>query len=449
MIIGIKVVKKPLENLDMRGIMHKELTYMTDILDNKGLREGDILTLRPFGLNARDIRLKHNSYEFTTHPEKPRHWVKILDSIQGEQFRYMLSRVKVIGKNNRFCERYKFETKCGTPFKLNGSFVTAAFLEVGDVCEIGFHKFEIKRKSHAKDEFELFSKDILNNDKLLKSKLPILIEGETGVGKTTLARDIHTRSGLAGKFVHINISAFSKNLLESELFGHVKGAFTGALNEKKGALRQAHRGTLFIDEMDSLPLEIQTKLLLFFDSMEVTAVGGDMPVVVNTRIICAAGRKLSLLVDKGLMRKDFFFRVASGANLSIPALRDNIEMIKKFIQIYSIENSISIPDKLIEFYQSLPWPGNIRQLKGHLDKKTILTNGKKMNFDELDHELMSMSSELLDIEKQKLITMKDIKNTYAKKVYYECGGNLTRAARILGISIRSLKNYLDTNKIAS
>ena len=422
--------------------MHKEMTYMTDILNKKGLREGDTIALKPFGMKLRNIHLKHNSYEFSTKCGVTKNWVKILDSIQGETFHYKLEKTKFIGRNKVQHERYKFKSICGSAFKLNGSFVTEAFLEVGDVCDIGFHKFEIKRKQLLEDELELFSQNILDNDKLIKSDLPILIEGETGVGKTTLARDIHELSGVGGRFVHINLSAYSKNLLESELFGHVKGAFTGALSDKKGALRQSNGGTLFIDEVDSLPIEIQTKLLLFLDSKKITAVGGELGVEVKTRIICAAGKKLSQLVEKGDMRKDFYFRIASGANITIPPLRDNIEVIKRYIQIYSIEKSVCIPDKLIEFYQSLPWPGNIRQLRGHLDKKYILMSGRKMSFDDLDNDLMSLSSALFDIEKQKSSTMEELKNSYAKKIYFECNGNLTHASKILGISIRSLRTFV-------
>jgi transcriptional regulator with PAS, ATPase and Fis domain len=423
--------------------MHKEMNYMTDILNKKGLKEGDTIVLKPFGMKTRNIQLRHNSYEFCTKGGVSSNWIKKLDSVQGETFHYKLAKTNFIGPNKVQYERYKLQSICGTAFKLNGSFVTEAFLEVGDICEIGYHKFEIKRKQVLENELELFSQKFLENEKLIKSNLPILIEGETGVGKTTLAKDIHDLSGVAGKFVHINLSAYSKNLLESELFGHVKGAFTGALTDKKGALKQSNGGTLFIDEIDSLPIEIQTKLLLFLDSKKVTAVGGEIGIEVRTRIICAAGKKLSQLVEKGSMRKDFYFRIASGANVLIPPLRDNTEIIKRFIQIYSVEKSISVPDKLIEFYQSLPWPGNIRQIKGHLEKKYILMNGRKMCFDELDNELMSLSSALFDIEKQKSSTMKELKNNYAKKIYFECNGNLTHASKILGISVRSLRTFVD------
>lgn len=428
--------------------MRKEIGYITDILNKQGLREGDLLHLRPFGKKSRTLRLTYKNYEFGTKLCKSYNWSKSLDSIQGEHFHYELLAVEVNSANNTKSLRYMFKSKCGTPFKLNGSFVTEAFLEIGDTCEIGFHKIECKRKEDPRAELELYSRKFLENDKMITSNLSILIEGETGVGKTTLAREIHNQSNVSGKFVHINLSAYSKSLLESELFGHVKGAFTGALTDKKGALRQAQGGTLFIDEIDSLPLEIQTKLLIFLDSKEVTPVGSEISYVVNARIICASGQKLIQLVDKGCIRKDFYFRIASGANINIPSLRDNTDLIRKYCQIYTVDKNISISEKLIEFYQTLPWPGNLRQLRGHLDKKFIMLNGRKMDFDDIDNHMVTLSSELYEVEIQDSLTMQELKLNYARKIYFECNKNLARASKLLGISTKSLKGFIELEKSA-
>lgn len=424
-------------------MMHKEIGYITDILNKKGLKEGDILVLKPFGKKSRSFNLTFKQYDFGTHLGLKYSWMKKLESIQGERFHYRISQVEVNSANNTKSTRYLVESICGTPFKINGTFSTSAFLEFGDICEFGFHKLECKKRSNPENELDLYSKKYLENEKLIKSDLSILIEGETGVGKTTLAKEIHDHSQKEGKFIHLNLSAYSQNLIESELFGHLKGSYTGAVNDKKGALRQANGGTLFIDEIDSLPLEIQTKLLIFLDSKKVTPVGSEISYDVNTRIICASGRKLNQLVDKGEMRRDFYFRIASGATFKIPSLRDNIELIRKYCKLFGIDKGISISDKLIDFYQTLPWPGNLRQLKGHLEKKYIMLSGRKMDFDKSDNEMVTLSSELYEIEEYSALTMQEVKVNYAKKIYFECDKNLTRASKLLGISTKSLKTFVD------
>ncbi len=426
--------------------MIKEIGYMTDILNKNGLQEGDSLVIKPFGKKVMNLSLKYAKTILTTKKMNNSNWTYEFESVQGEEFYFELKRIKVPSINQQQNHRYLLSSECGTPFKLNGSFVTQAFIEVGDVCEFGYHQLNFKRNQSPEEQFHLYSKFIDQNKKLIGSDLPILIEGETGVGKTSLAKEIHELSLKRGRFVHINLSAYSSNLIESELFGHVKGAFTGAMNEKKGALRISDGGTLFLDEIDSLPVDIQTKLLLFFDSKEITPVGSELSYKVDTRVICASGQRLQNLVENKKMRKDFYFRVASGSTVAISSLRDAPLMIKRFCNLYAIEKNVVIPQKIIEFYSTLPWPGNYRQLRGHLDKKLILMNGRKMDFDESDNNMVTLSSDLFDINKEQVVTMKDLKLNYAKKIYFECDENLTRASKLLGISPRSLRTFLDESK---
>src|SRR5690606_12983163 len=127
--------------------------------------------------------------------------------------------------------------------------------------------------------------ELNSSKKIIQSNLPILIEGETGTGKTTLAKSIHQMSERSGEFVHVNLSAFSENLMESELFGHLKGAFTGAYNDKKGAIERANNGTLFLDEIDSTSIAVQTKLLLFLDNYKLSPVGSGVMKKINCRIL--------------------------------------------------------------------------------------------------------------------------------------------------------------------
>jgi transcriptional regulator with PAS, ATPase and Fis domain len=388
------------------------------------------------------MKLNFTKYLLTTDLTKKASWIKSFDSVQGECFSFVLEKREVSSLNQQKNSRYVLISKSGIPFKLNGSFVTEGMIEIGDICEFGYHKMTFSRDINPEEQTKLFSNFVETNERMISSELPILIEGETGVGKTTLAHEIHRISMRGGRFIHINVSAFSRNLIESELFGHIKGAFTGAMNDKKGAFRQSDGGTLFIDEIDSLPWDLQTKLLLFFDSKKVTPVGSEISYEVQTRIICASGSKLKNLVEKEKMRKDFYFRITSGATVEIPSLRDNLDMLERFCKIYSIEKNIIIPEKLIEFYQTLPWPGNYRQLKGHLNKKFVLMNGRKMDFDDIDNDMVTLSSELFEIESQSSLTLKALKENYARKVFYECDQNLTRSAKVLGISPRSLKMIL-------
>lgn len=442
MFIGIKIEYSRLGN--KKGeVMFKEMMFMTDVLDKKGVKPGDQLIIKPFTGKRKVVNLSHTLYDFKTGQQGPRATTRVLESIQGEKFHYQLKLADTENLNKKKHKRYILKSVCGVPFRLNGNWVFEGMLEIGDICELGYHTIYFEKKANLSEEFSMTQSLIKKNKKIIESELPILIEGETGVGKTSLAKEIHSRSNKVGHFVHINISSYSKTLLESELFGHVKGAFTGAQTDKVGALKLSSGGTLFIDEIDSLPLEIQTKLLIFLDEQKIKPVGGVFEEKVQTRIICASGKNLLALVEEGKMRMDFYYRIASGLSIQIPSLRDNVELIDKFCQLYSINTKISFTTKLIEFYKTLPWPGNIRQLKGHLDKKAVISNTMKLDFDELDDELLTHSSSLFSIDdKSKHMTMEELKVGYAKKVYFQCNKNLTLASKKLGISTKVLKRLV-------
>lgn len=423
--------------------MMKEMTYMTDVLDRKGVKEGDQLVIKPFSGKKRTFSLNRTLYDFTSKKLNSSNSNKVLESVQGEEFHFQLKMEETRNFNSKANQRYLLKSLCGIPFRLNGNWVFESILEVGDLCELGYHTITFERKNNSADEFSMTHDVIQENKRIVESELPILIEGETGVGKTSLARKIHSASLTVGHFVHVNISSFSSNLLESELFGHVKGAFTGANTDKIGALKLSSGGTLFIDEIDSLPLEIQTKLLIFLDEQKIKPVGATFEEKIKTRIICASGKNLEKLVVEGKMRMDFYYRIASGLKVIIPSLRDSPKLIEKFCKLYTIENKVSMTNKLTDFYMSLPWPGNIRQLKGHLDKKKLITNSTKLDFDELDDELLKLSSSLFSLDEEAAnMTMEEVKIGYAKKVYYQCNKNLTLASTKLGISHKLLKRLI-------
>lgn len=421
----------------------KEMTFMTDVLDRKGVKLGDIMVIKPFTGKRRKNKLSYTCYDFVSHGNDSKNTTKFLEPVQGEKYHFQLNLIESQNFNRKSHQRYALKSLCGIPFRLNGNWILEGVLEVGDVCELGYHTIYFERESKTEDSFRYPHEVLQSNAKYIESDLPILVEGETGVGKTSLAKAIHEHSGRIGNFVHINISSYSSSLLESELFGHIKGAFTGAHSDKVGALKLSSQGTLFIDEVDSLPWEIQTKLLIFLDEQKIKAVGATLEETIKTRIICASGKNLEKLVEEGKMRMDFYYRIASGLNIKIPALRDEISLIERYCQLYMIKNKVSLSQKLIEFYQTLPWPGNIRQLKGHLDKKCILTNSMKLDFDTLDDELLTHSSSLFSIENEvKSMTMEELKIGYAKKIYFQCNKNLTLASSKLGISTKVLKRLI-------
>ena len=423
----------------------KEQPRTSDHLDNEGIMAGDSISVEPLTGKRHDICLMRTCYDFVSKdiPDKTRLF-KVLGSQESESFHVKIYQEKTLGRQKVLKLRYRVKVIKGSPILLNGLWVMDAFLEDKDIVEIGFNKLTFcKVRDSIEDIAELNDKFIMESRNIIRSRLPILLEGETGVGKSSMAKKIHKASGRHGEFVQINIASFSETLVESELFGHVKGAFTGAVNDKLGAFKQANNGTLFIDEIDSLNLDVQTKLLLFLDDLKARAVGGAKDYQVNVRLLFSSGRDLKSLVLKGSMRKDFYFRISSGYQLKLDPLRNTPDKICSYCVKFALENNIKISEQLIAFYQSLPWPGNYRQLKGHLERKLILAKTNRVDFDHSDEQLIEQSSELEDIKLQsEILSVNEIKNAYVKKVFYQLNSNYTVASKKLKISARSIREII-------
>lgn len=347
------------------------------------------------------------------------------------------------GQSTSHCEksRYLFRSLGQQSFRLNGIHCFEAFLERGDILDIGFNRIHFPR-IQSKD----FNEKIISS-KIIKSSIAIIIEGETGTGKTTLAKKIHEESGRIGRFVHLNLSAFSPSLIESELFGHVKGAFTGAVNSKRGAILEAHKGTLFLDEIDSLSTDLQTKLLLFLDNYEVRAVGGESTVAANVRMIFASGAKLLKKVEEKTMRKDFYYRLQAGCLVQMENLRSRPERIRELCLKFENSEAVVLDLELINFYMTCLWPGNIRQILSHLMKKKILSDGKKIIFDDLDKELVFGKSNLDIIDENSIFSLEKMKVEYCHKVYLKMDRNLSNTAKSLELCQNTLKSYLNKKSI--
>ena len=333
-------------------------------------------------------------------------------------------------------ECYILESLNDRPFKVNGNLVLRSVISRGDMIDIAHNRLEFSCSSLS------ISEQCEIDEKIIKSKLNILLEGETGTGKSYLAQKIHNESGRLGPFIHLNLSSFSKSLVESEIFGHIKGAFTGAVANKSGALKEADYGTLFLDEIDSLPLDIQTKLLLFLDNKNFRSVGDSRETSVDTRLIFASGRSLEELVLQGKFRKDMYFRISSGLVKKIKPLRSDKLKISKLLHDFETSNDCLISKRLKNFYINLLWPGNIRQLIGHLEKKVVMTNGRKLDFDSLDEGLAYSNLGSVEEPFEEFIPYRELKFNYFNKVLTRVNGDYRTAAKRLDVSVNTVKNVL-------
>lgn len=413
----------------------------------KGVREDDEFLLDLFQDRRRTFRLKRTKYKISTAPKFSFDFTSA--EIQLPVFESARSEFELVlvqhFSSNVFNERsrYLMRSLDSTPFRLNGVQCFEAFLERGDTVDIGFNRIQFLRPESISNQGQNQS---LPPEEIIKSNLNIVIEGETGTGKTTLAKMIHEESGRSGRFVHLNLSSFSPGLIESEVFGHVKGAFTGAITDKRGAILEAHKGTLFLDEIDSLSVELQTKLLLFLDNHEFRSVGGSLPMKVDVRLIFASGTKLKTLIDQQKMRKDFYYRLTSGAVVPLVSLRDQAEKIREICLAYEKNNFIIISSELIDYYQQCPWPGNIRHLTSHLHKKKILSNGKKMTLDRVDYDLLADKLQASGFESHQLKSLEEIKMDYCLNVYMKADKNFLKASKLLDISPNTLKSLLSNRE---
>jgi two-component system NtrC family response regulator len=222
---------------------------------------------------------------------------------------------------------------------------------------------------------------------------PVLILGESGTGKEVAAQAIHRQSGRkTGPFVPINCGAIPEMLLESELFGHEKGSFTGAHMQRKGRIESADGGTLFLDEIGELPLALQVKMLRFLQEQTIERVGGRAPIAVDTRVIAATNVDLKKAMTGGLFREDLYYRLAV-VNLELPPLRDRQEDIavlaKSFLRRFASENgraALAFSPSALKALETHSWPGNVRELENRIKRGVIMAEGRQVNATDLELE---------------------------------------------------------------
>mgnify|MGYP001382762733 FL=1 len=297
------------------------------------------------------------------------------------------------------------------------------------------------------------------------SDASVLITGETGVGKEVMARYLHDQSRRAKKqFVSVNCAAIPENLLESELFGHEKGAFTGAVARRIGKFEEASGGTLLLDEISEMDLRLQAKLLRALQERVIDRVGGTRPVPVDIRVLATSNRNLMDAAKAGTFREDLLYRL-NVVTLRIPPLRertaDILELAGHFARRYAAANGLPERPLSIAAKKALlaaPWRGNVRELENTLHRAVIMASGSEIDTDViLTPEGLSPGSsaadraaERADLATRALVgrTVSDVEQNLILDTLDHCLGNRTHAARILGISIRTLRNKLNEYEAA-
>ena len=299
-------------------------------------------------------------------------------------------------------------------------------------------------------------------EQVARSEASILITGESGTGKEVLARHVHHRSGRRNKpFISLNCAAIPDNLLESELFGHEKGAFTGAVARRIGKFEEANGGTLLLDEISEMDVRLQAKLLRALQERVIDRVGGTKPVPVDIRIIATSNRNLTEAVKDGAFREDLFYRL-NVVHLKLPALRerpgDVLALAEFFAGKYAELNGL--PEKVLSegarrFVAAAPWRGNVRELENAMHRAVLLSSGAQIEADALvsaDGEGLSepedsatRAARTAEAVTRSLVgrTVAEVEQDLILDTLDHCVGNRTHAAKILGISIRTLRNKLN------
>lgn len=284
--------------------------------------------------------------------------------------------------------------------------------------------------------------------KVAETDTPVLIIGETGTGKEIFAQAIHYAGNRKkNQFVAINCSAFSKDLLESEMFGYVAGAFTGANKNKKGLFEEADEGTLFLDEIGELDISLQAKFLRVLETNSFIKSGDTKPTNVDVRIIAATNRAIEEEIKTGGFRDDLFYRI-SVVKIEIPPLRERKEDITEFaeyfIEFYSRKLNRNINKISPDFLYALKtynFPGNIRELRNIIERAVILSDGKSLNVDLLPKDISSSEKNIYSNSTKNL---EEIEKIHILSVLEETGGNKTKAAEILGIGLTTLYRKLQS-----
>jgi DNA-binding NtrC family response regulator len=310
----------------------------------------------------------------------------------------------------------------------------------------------LRRELESKGEFDLVvgkSRAMARVLDVVRQVSPaestVLITGESGTGKELIAREIHRHSlRRNAPFVVVDCGALVETLFESELFGHVKGSFTGAHETKHGRFEVADGGTIFLDEISNISLNIQAKLLRVIQEREVTRIGSSRPIKVDVRILAATNEKLEDLVRKGKFREDLFYRL-SVVPIHLPPLKERREdiplLIEHFLQKYNKrakKNVTSVTSRAIKALQDYDWPGNIRELENTVERAVVLSKTDVIELEDLVYHGISAGSQSLGPVDGRFRTLEEVEKEYIRAVLRAQYGNKSKAAEILGIDRKTL-----------
>ena len=301
--------------------------------------------------------------------------------------------------------------------------------------------------------------------KIVDYKSTVLISGESGTGKELFARAIHYNSPRAKeKFVGVNCGAIPENLMESELFGHAKGSFTGAMRDKSGLFEEASKGTIFLDEIGELPLLLQVKLLRVLQEEEVRPVGETRARKIDARVVAATSRNLSKLIEEGSFREDLFYRL-NVIHLVIPPLRERSEDIPLLVQSFMEKfrtkykemdeeengNDYKVSTKVMKLFMDYPWPGNVRELENTIERARILCEGEVITEEVLPDKFFAPKSRIFtNLDESDLSikrTSKAMEAQLIRRALQRTRGNKSQAARLLEISHKALLYKVKEYKI--
>lgn len=286
--------------------------------------------------------------------------------------------------------------------------------------------------------------------KVSGTDVPVLLTGETGTGKEVFAQAIHYNSKRAGQsFVAVNCSSFSKELLESEMFGHKAGSFTGALKDKKGLFEEANNGTIFLDEIGEMAFELQAKLLRILETGEYIKIGDTKPTHVNVRIIAATNRNLPEEIAAGRFREDLFYRL-SVFQIHLPPLRERAGdvriLAKAFIKDFSGRLARPVTEITSAFFEALeqqPWKGNIRELRNVIERSLIVCEGEGLDVADLPLDIQNAHYEQSDETSPGSFELSAMERRHIARVLEYTKGNKTEAARLLKIGLTTLYRKIE------
>ncbi|MCD1117404.1 sigma-54-dependent transcriptional regulator [Chryseobacterium turcicum] len=302
-----------------------------------------------------------------------------------------------------------------------------------------------------------FSAAISSAQKVAGTDATVLLTGETGTGKEVFAQAIHHASKRNKKtFVAINCSAFGKDLLENELFGHKAGAFTGAMKDSKGIFEEANQGTVFLDEIGEMPLDLQAKLLRVLESGEFLKVGDSKPTKTDVRIISATNRNLETEIENGNFREDLYYRI-NIFQIKLPSLRERVAdielLVKFFLKSFSLKTGKNITSASPDYLKALKnhsWRGNIRELRNVIERSVILTDSPELGIESLPIDIAVYNNEkdTLQTKLMSAFSMASAEKMQIQKVLNHTKGNKAEAARLLEIGIATLYRKIEEYKVS-